>query len=154
MVKLAILSGLTSVILVLLLGQSRILFAMSRDGLLPKIFSQVHPRFHTPWLTNVVLMLFVGLFGAFAPLWMVGSMTSIGTLLAFVIVCFGVLILRYAEPNLPRPFRTPFVPYVPIAGILICLSLMIALGIDTWIRLVVWLAIGLCIYFYYGRFHR
>lgn len=154
MVKLAILSGLTSVILVLLLGQSRILFAMARDGLLPKTFSSVHPRFHTPWLSNVILMIFVGLFGAFAPLWMVGSMTSIGTLLAFVIVCAGVLILRYAEPDLPRPFRTPWVPFVPVAGILVCLGLMIALGIDTWIRLAVWLLIGLGIYFYYGRFHR
>jgi APA family basic amino acid/polyamine antiporter len=139
---------------VLLLGQSRILFAMARDGLLPKAFSNIHPRFHTPWITNLFLLVFVGLFGAFAPLWMVGSMTSIGTLLAFVIVCLGVLILRYVEPKLPRPFRTPWVPFVPIAGILVCLGLMLALGIDTWIRLVVWLVIGLVIYFYYGRFHR
>lgn len=154
MVKIAILAGLTSVILVLLLGQSRILFAMARDGLLPKVFSSVHPRFHTPWITNLVLMVFVGIFGAFAPLWVVGSMTSIGTLFAFVIVCLGVLILRYVEPNLDRPFRTPLVPYVPIAGILVCLGLMLALGLETWIRLVVWLVIGLVIYFYYGRFHR
>ncbi len=154
MVKIAILAGLTSVILVLLLGQSRILFAMARDGLLPKAFSSIHPRFHTPWMTNLILMLFVGLFGAFAPLSMVGSMTSIGTLLAFVIVCAGVLILRYLEPNLPRPFRTPWVPFVPAAGILVCLGLMVALGLDTWIRLIVWLVIGLVIYFYYGRFHR
>jgi basic amino acid/polyamine antiporter, APA family len=154
LVKVAILAGLTSVILVLLLGQSRILFAMARDGLLPKTFSQIHPRFHTPWLTNLALMLFVGLFGAFAPIWTVGSMTSIGTLLAFCIVCFGVLILRYVEPELPRPFRTPLVPFVPIAGILVCLGLMLALGLGTWLRLIIWLFIGLAIYFYYGRFHR
>lgn len=154
LIEIAILAGLTSVMLVLLLGQSRILFSMARDGLLPKVFSQVHPHYHTPWISNLFLMGLSGLFGAFAPLWVVGSMTSIGTLLAFVIVCLGVLILRYVEPDLPRAFKTPLVPYVPIAGIIVCLGLMAALGLETWIRLIAWLVIGLAIYFYYGRFHR
>lgn len=153
MIKLAILAGLSSVILVLLLGQSRIFYAMSRDGLLPKIFSDIHPTYHTPWRSNLILMGFVGAFGAFAPLSMVGSMTSIGTLLAFCIVCASVLILRYTEPHLPRPFKTPAVPLVPLLGIAICLLMMVSLGIDNWIRLIVWLAIGIFVYVVYGRHH-
>lgn len=154
LVKIAILAGLTSVILVLLLGQSRVMFAMSRDGLLPPYFSQVHPRFHTPWHSNVVLMVFVGTASALAPLDLVGSMTSIGTLLAFVIVCIGVLVLRYVEPDLPRPFRTPWVPFVPIMGIFVCIAMMASLGIDNWLRLGIWLLIGLIVYFFYGRYHK
>lgn len=154
LLTLAILMGLTSVILVLLLGQSRIFFAMAKDGLLPPFFCEVHPTYHTPWRSNLILMVFVGLFGGFAPLEVVGSMTSIGTLLAFVIVCAGVLVLRYIEPKIPRPFRTPFVPYVPLLGILVCLTMMFSLGLENWARLIVWLLIGLLVYFYYGRFHR
>ena len=154
LVKIAILAGLTSVILVLLLGQSRIFYAMSRDGLLPKMFSTIHPTFHTPWISNLILMVFVGLIGAFAPLEVVGHMTSIGTLLAFAMVCAGVLVLRYTEPHLPRPFKTPWVPVVPVLGILVCFIMMRSLGIESWLRLIIWMAIGTLIYFYYGRFHR
>jgi len=152
-VKLAIISGLTSVILVLLLGQSRIFYIMARDGLLPKIFCKIHPRYHTPYGSNIILMIFVGLFGAFAPLELVGHMTSIGTLLAFVIVCLGVIILRRSRPDLPRPFRTPLVPLVPLLGMGICLIMMFSLGLFNWIRLILWLIIGLSIYFGFGRYH-
>jgi len=154
LVKIAILTGLTSVILVLLLGQSRIFYSMAKDGLLPAFFCEVHPKLHTPWRSNLILMVFVGSFGALAPLELVGSMTSIGTLLAFVMVCAGVLVLRYLEPNLIRPFKTPFVPWVPLMGICVCLFMMFFLGWENWMRLFLWLVIGLLIYFYYGRFHR
>lgn len=154
LIKLAILAGLTSVILVLLLGQSRIFFVMAKDGLLPRLFANVHPIYHTPWISNLVLMVFVGLIGAFAPLEVVGHMTSIGTLLSFAMVCAGVLILRYKEPNLPRPFKTPLVPFVPIMGILVCLALMLSLSFASWARLIAWMAIGTLVYFYYGRYHR
>ena len=154
LVKLAIIMGLTSVILVLLLGQSRIFYTMSRDGLLPYHFSDLHPKFHTPWKSSLILMVLVGGIGAFAPLSAVGHMTSIGTLLAFVLVCAGVLILRYQQPQLPRPFKTPWVPFVPVAGIVVCLIMMLSLEFDTWMRLFIWMIIGLMIYFYYGRFHR
>lgn len=149
----AIICGLTSVILVLLLGQSRIFYIMSMDGLLPNLFSKLHPQFHTPWYCNLVLMVMVGLFGAFAPLSVLGHMTSIGTLLAFVIVCACVMILRYRHPEIPRSFRTPFVPLVPILGIVVCLSMMISLGLDNWLRLIIWMGIGLVIYFCYGIRH-
>ena len=154
LVKLAILAGLTSVILVLLLGQSRVFYAMAKDGLLPPMFASIHPVFKTPWISNLILLVFVGLIGAFAPLSAVGYMTSIGTLLAFVIVCIGVLVLRYREPHLPRPFKTPFVPLIPILGILVCMAMMLSLELITWLRLLIWLAIGISIYFYYGRYHR
>ena len=154
LVKVAIIAGLTSVILVLLLGQSRIFYAMAKDGLLPRFFCEIHPKYHTPWRSNIILMILVGVFGAFAPLELVGGMTSIGTLLAFAMVCAGVLVLHYMEPSLPRPFKTPFVPYVPILGIAICLTLMAFLGWENWARLIIWLAIGLLIYFYYGKYHR
>ncbi len=153
LVDLAIICGLTSVILVLLLGQSRIFYIMSKDGLLPPLFSRLHPTFHTPWYCNLVLMGMVGLFGAFAPLSVLGHMTSIGTLLAFVIVCTCVLILRYQHPEIPRQFKTPLVPLIPVLGILVCLSMMISLGVDNWLRLIVWMAIGLVIYFGYGIRH-
>lgn len=153
LVKLAILTGLTSVILVLLLGQSRIFYVMASDGLLPPLFAKILPRFQTPWISNIILMLFVGLTAAFAPLAVVGHMTSIGTLLAFVIVCLGVLILRYKEPHLKRPFRTPGVPFVPLLGILSCLLMMVSLGFATWMRLIVWLLLGIGIYFSYSRYH-
>ncbi|MBO0951553.1 amino acid permease [Fibrella forsythiae] len=147
----AILIGYTSVILVDLLGQSRVFFSMSRDGLLPKAFSEIHPRFRTPWKANVLLCVFIGLFAGFVPIRVVGEMTSIGTLLAFVMVCIGILILRKKQPDAPRAFRTPWVPVVPILGILTCLVMMVSLPGDTWLRLVIWLAIGLVIYFAYGK---
>lgn len=148
-----ILAGYTSVILVMLLGQSRVFYSMSRDGLLPKIFSDVHPKFATPWRSNLLLMAFVSLFSGFVPLASLGNMTSIGTLLAFVIVCAGVMIMRRTNPSAPRPYRTPLVPIVPVLGILVCFAMMASLDIDTWIRLVVWLALGLLIYFTYSRHH-
>lgn len=151
--KMAILAGFTSVILVMLLGQSRIFYAMSRDGFLPRWFSHLHPRWHTPSHANILLMAFVGLFGAFAPLSVVGHMTSIGTLLVFIIVCLSVIVLRYKEPNVSRPFRVPFHPLIPLLGIAVCLTMMASLGIDNWLRLFVWLAIGMIIYLFYSRKH-
>ncbi|GAB3782165.1 amino acid permease [Spirosoma horti] len=148
---LAILIGYTSVILVDLLGQSRVFFSMSRDGLLPRAFSDIHPRFQTPWRSNILLCVFISLFAGLVPIRVVGEMTSIGTLLAFIMVCLGVLILRKRQPDAPRAFRTPWVPVVPILGILTCALMMLSLPVDTWIRLVVWLAIGLVIYFTYGK---
>lgn len=150
-IVLAILIGYTSVILVDLLGQSRVFFSMSKDGLLPKVFSDVHPKFRTPWKSNIVLCAFIALFAAFVPIRVVGEMTSIGTLLAFVMVCAGVLILRKQQPNIHRPFKTPWVPVVPILGILVCFAMMTFLPGDTWLRLIIWLAIGLVIYFTYGK---
>ncbi len=153
LIKLAIVAGLTSVVLVMLLGQSRIFFTMSKDGLLPPLFSIVHPRFHTPWIANLILMVMVGSFAAFAPLSLVGHLTSIGTLLAFAIVCASVIVLRKTHPHLPRPFRTPFVPWTPLLGILICFVLMFSLGWATWARLSIWIIIGLCVYFLYGKWN-
>ncbi len=150
-IKLAIIAGYTSVILVMLLGQSRVFYSMSRDGLLPRLFSDIHPKFRTPWRSNLLFMLFVGLFAAFAPIQFVGHMTSIGTLFAFTLVCIGILVMRKTHPDLPRPFRTPFVPLVPILGIFANLALMFGLGMDNWIRLFVWLAVGMFIYFGYSR---
>jgi APA family basic amino acid/polyamine antiporter len=152
-VVIGILGGYTSVILVMLLGQSRVFFSMSRDGLLPAMFSTIHPRFQTPYRSNLLFMVFVSLFSGFVPLSSLGDMTSIGTLLAFVIVCGGVMIMRRTHPELPRPYRTPFVPLVPILGIVVCLAMMAALDYLTWVRLVVWLVIGLVVYFGYSRSH-
>jgi APA family basic amino acid/polyamine antiporter len=153
LVKLAVICGFTSVILVMLLGQSRVFFSMSRDSLLPRVFSDVHPKWKTPWRSNLLFMLFVSLFSAFAPISMVGHMTSIGTLLAFVIVCAGIMVMRRAQPDIPRPFKTPLVPLVPILGIVVCAAMMYSLGPDNWLRLIVWLIIGQVIYFTYSRFH-
>jgi basic amino acid/polyamine antiporter, APA family len=150
-VILAILIGYTSVILVDLLGQSRVFYSMSKDGLLPKVFSELHPKFNTPYKSNIVLCVFISLFAGLVPISIVGEMTSIGTLLAFVMVCLGILILRKKEPNLERPFKTPFVPVVPILGIVTCVVMMVSLPFDTWLRLFVWLAIGFLIYFFYGK---
>jgi APA family basic amino acid/polyamine antiporter len=150
-VILAILIGYTSVILVDLLGQSRVFYSMSKDGLLPKVFSQLHPKFNTPSKSNIVLCAFISLFAGFVPISVVGEMTSIGTLLAFVMVCLGILILRKQQPDAERPFRTPFVPLIPILGIITCLVMMFSLPLDTWIRLIVWLAIGFAVYFFYGK---
>jgi APA family basic amino acid/polyamine antiporter len=152
-VVIGILGGYTSVILVMLLGQSRVFYSMSRDGLLPKMFCDIHPKFRTPWRSNLLFMAFVSLFSGFVPLSSLGNMTSIGTLLAFVIVCGGVMVLRRTHPEHPRPYRTPFVPVVPILGIVVCFALMASLDKWTWIRLFVWLAIGLVVYFTYSRYH-
>jgi len=152
-VKIGAVAGLSSVILVMLLGQPRIFYTMARDGLLPPAFGRVHPRFRTPWLASVVTggiaMVVAGLF----PIGLLGELVSIGTLLAFVIVCAGVLVLRYTDPDLPRPFRVPLVPFVPLLGVLSCGYLMYGLPVDTWARLFVWMALGIAIYFLYGRRH-
>ena len=153
LVKLGIIGGFSSVILVMLLGQSRIFYAMSRDGLLPKLFSDIHPQWRTPWRSNLLFMFFVSFFAGFFPISKLGHMTSIGTLLAFIIVCAGVMILRHTQPNAPRPFKVPFSPLFPFLGILVCLAMMVSLDIDTWLRLVIWMIIGLIIYFTYSRFN-
>jgi APA family basic amino acid/polyamine antiporter len=145
--------GLSTVMLVMLLGQSRVFFAMSRDGLLPQWAGAVHPRFRTPWISSILVGLFVAVFAAVIPIGILGELVSIGTLLAFVIVCAGVWLLRIRRPDLPRPFKTPAVPLVPILGILISLLLMASLPFDTWLRLIIWLILGLAIYFTYGRKH-
>jgi basic amino acid/polyamine antiporter, APA family len=148
---LAILIGYVSVIMVDLLGQSRVFYTMSRDGLLPKLFSQLHPRYNTPFRSNILLCVFISLFAGFVPIHVVGEMVSIGTLMAFIMVCLGVIILRKRRPDLHRPFKTPWVPVVPILGIISCGVMMISLPADTWLRLIIWLAIGLLIYYFYGR---
>jgi len=152
-VIMAILIGYTSVILVDLLGQSRVFFSMSKDGLLPPVFSRLHPRFNTPLQSSLLLGLFIALFAGFVPMAVVGEMTSIGTLLAFVMVCLGVLIMRRTNPDAPRPFRAPWVPVVPILGIVVCLVMMVSLPWETWLRLLAWLALGLAIYYGYGKKH-
>ena len=153
LVKLGALGGLTSTMVVMLLGQSRVFFSMSRDGLLPKMFSKVHPRFRTPWISSLTVGLVVAVFASTIPLDKLGEMTSIGTLLAFIIVCAGVLVLRSRRPDLPRPFRAPASPATPILGIVISLAMMLGLPGETWLRLVIWLVVGLVIYFAYGRAH-
>ncbi len=153
LVKIGALMGLTSTIVVMLLGQSRVFFSMSRDRLLPAVFSEVHPRFRTPWISTLTVGIFVAVLAAALPIDVLTEMVSIGTLLAFVIVCAGVWILRHRDPGLPRPFRTPMVPLVPILGIIISLIMMLSLNHVTWIRLAVWLVIGMVIYFTYSRHH-
>ncbi len=152
-IKFAIIMGYTSVILVMLLGQSRVFFSMSRDGLLPAVFSAVHPRFRTPWRSNLLFMIFTGVFAAFAPISALGEMTSIGTLFAFVLVCTGIIIMRRTHPDVPRPFKTPFVPLIPILGIAFNALLMYGLGWTNWARLAGWMIVGLIIYFTYSRKH-
>lgn len=149
----AILFGYASVILVMLMGQSRVFFSMSKDGLIPRIFSTINPKTQTPAKSNLLFMLFVSAFAAFIPARVVGEMTSIGTLFAFILVCVGVWVMRKKMPELPRAFRTPLVPLVPILGIATCLFMMVFLPMDTWIRLLVWMLIGLDIYLVYGAKH-
>lgn len=151
MVTVAILAGFSSVILVMLMGQSRVFFSMSRDGLVPKIFSDVHPVYRTPYKSNWLFFGFVGLFAAFVPEDIVGDMTSIGTLFAFILVCAGVWVMRVRNPELVRKFRTPLVPLVPILGILVCGAMIFGLGWTNWLRLGVWLIIGFVIYFGYSQ---
>jgi APA family basic amino acid/polyamine antiporter len=150
-IKLAALFGLFSTMLVLLLGQTRVFYSMSRDGLLPPIFATVHPRFRTPHLSTMVTATVVAIAAGLTPISVLGQLVSIGTLLAFVLVSAGVIILRKTAPDLPRPFRTPWVPFVPIAGAVICLAQMVGLPLATWERLVLWLAIGMVVYFSYSR---
>ena len=143
--------GLASVVLVQMLGQSRVFYAMSRDGLIGGWFSKVHPRFRTPYLSTIFTGFAVSIASGLLPLQILGQLVNIGTLLAFALVCVGVIILRKKRPDLERPFKVPFMPVVPILGVLACVGLMATLPADTWIRLAVWLAIGLVIYFTYGR---
>jgi APA family basic amino acid/polyamine antiporter len=152
LVKLGALAGLTSVILVMMLGQTRVLYAMAKDGLLPK-FDQLHPQHRTPYIGTVVTGIFVALCGGVMPMSLVGELVSIGTLLAFVLVCVGVLILRKTAPNVERPFKTPLHWFVAPAGAIACLWVMTGLPHDTWLRLLVWLAIGFAVYFGYGMKH-
>jgi APA family basic amino acid/polyamine antiporter len=149
----AILAGYASVILVMLMGQSRVFYSMSKDGLLPGVFSQVHKKFRTPAKNNLLFMLFVSLFAAFVPARVVGEMTSIGTLFAFILVSIGVLVMRKTMPNAPRAFRTPLVPLIPILGVGTCLFMMVFLPLDTWIRLIVWMLIGFDVYLAYSVAH-
>jgi APA family basic amino acid/polyamine antiporter len=145
--------GLASVVLVLLLGQSRVFYAMSRDGLIPPLYCQIHPTFRTPWIGTIVTGMFAGLLAGLVPLSILGELVSIGTLLAFTIVCAGILVLRIARPDYHRPFRTPLVWIVAPLGMAMCIFMMAFLPIDTWLRLVVWTIIGLVIYFAYGQYH-
>jgi APA family basic amino acid/polyamine antiporter len=153
LIKMGAIAGLSSVILVQLLGQSRVFYSMSRDGLLPPFVQKIHPRFRTPYITSILTGLAVAIPAAILPVRDAAKLVSIGTLLAFVIVCTGVLVLRIREPNLPRPFKTPFVWFVAPMGALSAAYLMFYLDMETWIRLLVWLAIGLTIYFLYSRKH-
>ena len=152
-VSIAILAGFSSVILVMLLGQSRVFYSMSKAGLVPRIFSDVHPKFRTPWKSNLLFFLFTGLFGAFVPGDIVGEMTSIGTLFAFILVCAGCWIIRVRQPQLPRGFVVPALPLVAILGIAVCGAMIYGLGWTNWLRLGVWLVIGLVFYFTYGIRH-
>jgi APA family basic amino acid/polyamine antiporter len=151
LVKVGIIGGFTSVILVMLLGQSRVFRAMALDGLIPKLFSDIHPKWHTPWRSNLTLMVFVSIFSGFLPIVLLGHMTSFGTLLAFIIVCLGVVVLRKARPELSRPYRTPWVPLVPVAGIMVCFLMLLFLPGLTWLLVFTWLMIGYAVYFGYAR---
>jgi APA family basic amino acid/polyamine antiporter len=152
-VTVAILFGFSSVILVMLLGQSRVFYAMGKDGLLPQFFSHLHPKFQTPYKANLVILVIVGLFAAFIPGDVVGDMTSIGTLFAFILVCISVIVLRKTEPDMKREFKTPFVPFVPALGVIVCLAMIYGLGWTNWLRLIGWMAIGIVVYYAYGKKH-
>jgi APA family basic amino acid/polyamine antiporter len=152
-VTVAILAGFSSVILVMLLGQSRVFYSLSKDGLVPKVFSDVHPRFRSPYNSNLLFFVFTGVFAAFIPEDVVGEMTSIGTLFAFMLVCAGVWILRIRRPDLDRKFRVPALPVVAILGIVVCGAMIYGLGWTNWMRLIVWLLIGFVFYFSYGKRH-
>jgi basic amino acid/polyamine antiporter, APA family len=152
-VTVAILAGFSSVILVMLLGQSRVFYSMSRDGLVPKIFSEVHPKYRTPYKSNMLFFVFTAVFGAFVPGDIVGEMTSIGTLFAFMLVCAGVWIMRHRRPDLERGFTVPMLPVVAVLGIVVCGAMIYGLGWTNWLRLIAWLAAGLVIYVAYGRKH-
>ncbi|MGH9700253.1 MAG: amino acid permease [Candidatus Acidiferrales bacterium] len=153
LVKAGAIAGLGSVMLVMLFGQSRVFYSMSRDGLLPKWAGMVHPRFQTPWISSLVVGVCVAFFASLIPIGDLAVLVNIGTLLAFVIVCAGVWVLRRKRPDLPRPFKTPLVPLVPILGIITSLAAMLSLPAKTWWRLLIWLIIGLFVYVFYGRKH-
>ncbi len=153
LVKLGAIAGLGSVMLVMLLGQSRVFFSMSRDGLLPEWAGRVHPRFRTPYISSITVGIFVAIFASLIPIGILGELVSIGTLLAFVIVCAGVWLMRRRRPEIHRPFKTPWVPVVPILGIVVSGLMMVALPLDTWLRLIIWLVAGMLVYFFYGRHH-
>ena len=154
LVSLGALSGITSVLLVMMLSQPRVILAMARDGLMPHgFFAAVHERFRTPWKATIVTGLFVAVLASFLPLRVLAELVNIGTLFAFVVVCAAVLIMRRTNPEAPRPFRAPFVPLTPVLGILTCTLLMFSLPAENWWRLIIWLAIGFFIYFGYGRHH-
>ncbi|MBL0159384.1 MAG: amino acid permease [Bryobacterales bacterium] len=153
MVTVAILAGFTSVILVMLLGQSRVFYSMAKDGLLPNLFCALHPKFRTPYKCNMLLFVFVGAFAAFIPGSMAGDLTSIGTLFAFVVVCIGTWLMRRTDPGRPRPFKTPLVPLVPILGIIICSGMIISLDNRTQLTAFLWMIFGFAIYFLYSRYH-
>ena len=151
LVTVAILAGFSSVILVMLMGQSRVFYSMSKDGLVPKVFSELHPKFRTPFKSNALLLIFVGLFAGFVPGSVAGDLTSFGTLFAFVLVCAGIWVLRVKNPGAVRPFKTPLVPLVPILGMVVCSAMIFSLGYDTLISAMVWMVVGLFIYFLYSK---
>jgi APA family basic amino acid/polyamine antiporter len=153
LITVAILAGFSSVILVMLMGQSRVFYSMSKDGLVPSVFSNLHPKFRTPFKSNMILFVFVSLFGGFVPGSVAGDLTSFGTLFAFVLVCAGIWVMRRSDPNTPRPFKTPLVPLVPILGVLICSALIFSLDTITLLSAFAWLLIGLVVYFAYSRHH-
>ena len=151
LVTVAILAGFSSVILVMLMGQSRVFYSMSKDGLVPKVFSELHPKFRTPFKSNALLLIFVGLFAGFVPGSIAGDLTSFGTLFAFVLVCAGIWVLRVKNPEAIRPFKTPLVPLVPILGMVVCSAMIFSLGKDTLISAMAWMVAGLFIYFLYSK---
>jgi APA family basic amino acid/polyamine antiporter len=153
LVTIAILAGFSSVILVMLLGQSRVFFSMANDGLLPKVFSDLHPKFRTPYKSNMILFVFVGIFAAFFPESLAGALTSVGTLFAFVLVCIGTWIIRRTDPGQHRPFRTPLVPLVPILGMLICGAMIVGLDSTTQLTALGWMLVGFIVYFLYSKKH-
>jgi len=150
-IKLGAIAGLSSVVLVLVLAQPRIFYSMARDGLLPASFAEIHPKYGTPHITTMITAVFASVVAGLFPIGLLGELVSIGTLLAFVIVCIGIWVLRVQRPDIPRPFKCPWVPVVPILGALAAASQMVSLPLDTWYRLLAWMAIGLIIYFFYGR---
>ena len=151
LIKVGALAGLSSVVLVMLMAQPRIFYTMAKDGLLPPAFTVVHKKYKTPYITTIVTGAFAALIAGIFPIGVLGELVSIGTLLAFVIVCAGIIILRKTDPDAIRPFKTPFVPLFPILGMGICLVQIAALPLDTWLRLIIWMAIGMVIYFSYGK---
>lgn len=153
LITVAILAGFSSVILVMLMGQSRVFYSMANDGLIPKVFSELHPKFRTPYKSNWILFLFVGGFAAFVPGSLAGDLTSFGTLLAFVLVSAGVMVMRSTDPGLKRPFRTPLVPIVPILGILVCGGMIVALDQFTLLAAFTWMLVGFVVYFTYSKNH-
>jgi APA family basic amino acid/polyamine antiporter len=152
-IKIAAIAGLSSVILVMLMAQPRVFYTMAKDGLFFPIFAKIHPKFKTPYISSIITGIAAMIIAGMMPISELGELVSIGTLFAFVIVCLGVLVLRYKRSELPRPFKTPGLPFVPILGAGICLLQMAFLPVETWIRLFIWMAIGFAIYFFYGRHH-